>query len=170
MNNALFAQVANQAIDAELDDIIKICDETDRTGFCIAVIDPLAPAELNAYFGGVDEALSTGSILIRKHNQLKWKSDFQTFAISKALLSWKNKLNTMDIVGKKPYLLRHGDIIFPGGVYVDDIALGMSGLKSKDDHKKCVDLGHKIQEYRIAQFNDWKKNNAGEVYFKLPPH
>lgn len=87
--------------------------------------------------GGVDVAFST-RFDIGHHEHIimddgRWNDKYDRFALAKARLAAREKMDTSVIVNDHPSLLQPGDIKFPGGVYSDGIAVGASGVQGYFD-------------------------------------
>lgn len=57
----------------------------------------------------------------------QWDADYDSFARSKAHLSWRTGLDSHVVQESKPHLLSAGDTVLWGSVVVDGIVVGVSG-------------------------------------------
>ena len=63
-----------------------------------------------------------------------WKYDYRTFALQKAQMARREKMNLTELL-EHPLLLQEGDTIYKGGVYGDGIAVGVSGVSEDVDEE-----------------------------------
>jgi hypothetical protein len=65
----------------------------------------------------------------------KWgeKKDFEVVAVQKAKLALSAKQDTGAVIQNTPWLIGKDQYLFPGGVYAQGIAIGVSGAKSSAD-------------------------------------
>jgi len=61
------------------------------------------------------------------------KKDFMEVAMCKFRLAKRLRMNTSVAITLYPWLLEEGDYLYPGGVYRDGIACGISGAKGRVD-------------------------------------
>ena len=57
-----------------------------------------------------------------------WDADYAGFARAKARLAWRARRDSGSVQALAPHLLQGGDTLLGGGVYVDGMAVGVSGM------------------------------------------
>jgi hypothetical protein len=59
----------------------------------------------------------------------RWDADYAAFARAKARLSWLHRLDSRAVQTMRPHLLKTGDALLWGGVWLDGIVVAMSGFQ-----------------------------------------
>jgi hypothetical protein len=69
-----------------------------------------------------------------------WKYPYQEYARSKARLSWRTGLPSLDVVLRYPHLLQKGDVKYGGSVILKGTIVAASGVQSHFDESSshCV--------------------------------
>ena len=57
----------------------------------------------------------------------KWDADYRGFALAKAKVSWKTRMDSHLVQELKPHLLEAGDTTLWGSIVLDDIVVAVSG-------------------------------------------
>ncbi|HEV8601328.1 MAG TPA: hypothetical protein VGQ87_01880 [Patescibacteria group bacterium] len=106
-------------------------------------------------------ALSDGSFFEHQFGDLpreQWSNDYQLLAKDKAMLSNRTGLSTREIVTSKPALLHEGAVLYGGGVHMDGISVGASGVEWYYDEMFATMLAsviraltHKYVEFALKQ-------------------
>ena len=88
----------------------------------------------------------------------QWSNDYKLVAKDKALLSHRERKNTRLIVTSEPALLYEGAILYGGGVHLDGITVGASGVEWYYDEMFATMLAsiiraliHKHVEFALTQ-------------------
>ncbi len=88
---------------------------------------------------GVVSAPGLNDLYFRFGRPAEWnpewgeKRDFSEVAKCKLRLAKRLRINTSVAIVLYPWLLEEGDYLYPGGVYRDGIACGISGAKGRVD-------------------------------------
>lgn len=61
------------------------------------------------------------------------KEDFILLAEQKSLIAEREKMSTSLVIATRPWVLREGEHLYPGGVHEDGISVGVSGAKGLAD-------------------------------------
>ena len=61
-------------------------------------------------------------------NRECWDADYAMYARAKARLAWRTGRDTYGLATSAPHLLESGDTVLGGGVCVDGIVVGVSGM------------------------------------------
>lgn len=109
------------------------------------VIETLRPAiqELIGAFGGsqgfvcicVCSETFTGTgyqVGTVPENHDQWDHPYDLIALEKTHMSLRERMGVGDILGQ-PWRLQAGDTVYPGGIYKEGIAVGVSGLDADHD-------------------------------------
>ncbi len=117
------AALARRAVEMALPMIDKALSDKEVSGMgtlSIIVMDPAArPRE-----GHFDEAV------LLEHavgDPASWDADYAGLARAKARLSWETGLDSSLVQAMRPHLLRQGDTLLWGSVYLDGIVVAASG-------------------------------------------
>ncbi len=103
-----------------------------RVGACIVVLDPSPFLEEPSSHPPV---LWSGTL--GESDITKWKYPYNVFAKAKAELAWRTKMSNHIAMAAVPHLLTGEDFKFAGGVYLNGICVGTSGL-AKWEHDLFV--------------------------------
>lgn len=57
-----------------------------------------------------------------------WDADYAAFARAKARLAWRARRDSGCVPTVAPHLLQGGDTLLAGGIYLDGVAVGVSGM------------------------------------------
>ncbi len=134
------------------------CAAVNTQGFHIIVFNPAIKYNSH-YLIEKDVWLFSKSVL-----REKWSIDHEKIAHEKALLSWREEMNTSEIIQKSPHLLQEEDIILPGGVYFQNTVAAISGLGAGDNEKFAqffIIMCHVESELAFAKY---KNNHAEAIY------
>ena len=76
-----------------------------------------------------------GLILVdRKYNgDGLWKPDYQYIARAKTILSGREQMETSMIIDQYSLTIQPGDVAYSGGVWLDGLAGGFSGVEGEND-------------------------------------
>jgi hypothetical protein len=66
-------------------------------------------------------------------DETPWNLPYDEFARAKALLSWRTRRPSREVVGQSPYLMHEGSIIYGGSVIRDDLIVAASGVQPEFD-------------------------------------
>lgn len=88
-----------------------------RRILCVAVLDPV-----------LNDQPFKGSFGELRSDRSRWEYAFDDIAAGKARLALRERMDTRRIVRECPHLLRPGDVARAGGVYLDGLAVGASGV------------------------------------------
>lgn len=105
-----------------------ITDVPDRVAAVIVVLDPAFP------IGIVPAPIELWHGVLGEQNPKNWPEGrpYRDFAFAKARAAWRTQMdNHMMLL--KPELIQVGDFKFPGGIFRDGLAAGLSGFKTADD-------------------------------------
>lgn len=101
-------------------------DVLKRRHLHIVVLDPaFTPADIPVAVWQVKAILFEHSVGDRK----EWKKPYDTFARSKAFLSWRYGLPTQAIQSRCPHLLEAGETVYYGSAISDGLVVGVSGVQ-----------------------------------------
>lgn len=73
-----------------------------------------------------------------------------------ALLCLREKKDSQDV---PPHLLRDGDIVHPGGVYLEGIVVVTTGLPHSMVQRVSLDIAEYCKSGANAKFEEWKKTH-----------
>jgi len=62
-------------------------------------------------------------------NRPDWDADYAHFARAKALVSWRNRMDSHAVQALHPYLLQPGHTLLWGSVYLDGLVVAVSGMQ-----------------------------------------
>ena len=60
-------------------------------------------------------------------DRTQWDADYAGFARAKAKLSWTHKMGSHEVQASRTHVLRRGDSVLWGSVWLDGIVVGVSG-------------------------------------------
>ena len=62
-------------------------------------------------------------------NRPSWDADYARFARAKALVSWRNQMDSHAVQALRPYLLEPGQTLLWGSVCLDGLVVAVSGMQ-----------------------------------------
>lgn len=89
----------------------------------VVVMDPARPAGSATFDDAVLLEHSVG-------DRARWDADYLGFARAKARLAWTHGTDAHAVQSLRPHLLREGDSLLWGSVWLDGIAVGVSGAEA----------------------------------------
>jgi hypothetical protein len=141
------AQAARQAVDMALPSIESAMTSTEVCGsgfLYIVVMDPgIGPADAR-----FEEA-----ILVEHGigDRDKWDADYAAFAYAKAKVSWTSGCDTSRVQATRAHLLKAGDSLLWGSVWLDGIVVAVSGAHPWYDEAFAVSVAANLRAIAKAR-------------------
>jgi len=122
----------------------------------VVVMDPTKPYLLVKFRDAImfEGAFSLNSVASAAAVETK------AIALKKAELSWRTEKDTLVIQMQLPHLWIRGDVTYPGGIFRDGIAVGVSGLHWQEDQALCEEIVAEIKKFCIGQSRELQKENV----------